>query len=142
MAQVNLSEMQKAVYAKIAVSALTTALGGAKVYDRVPSGIQPSYPYVTFGPPVTSPQHNQDTAWMDMLFQIDVWHRDTSGSTGKKKVYEIQDLIRSLLDRQRLTITGANHLYTQERTVTIVDGSDGITFHGVQVYAIGASPTL
>ena len=142
MAQVNLVQVQTAVFAKINVSALTTALGGAKIYDRVPSGLQPSYPYVTFGPPVTAPQHNMDTAWMDTLFQIDVWHRDTAGATGKKNVYDIQDIIRSLLDRQRLTSGGANHLYTKERTLTIMDGSDGITWHGVQVFAIGASPAL
>jgi hypothetical protein len=143
MAQVNLSEIQKAVFAKINTSSIATALGGSgKIYDRVPDGVKLSYPYITFGSPVTIPRHNMDTAWMDMLFQVDVWHRDTAGSTGKKKVYDIQDLIRSLLDRQRLTISGANHLYTQERTVTILDGSDGITYHGVQVFAIGASPAL
>lgn len=141
MAQVDLNNIQLAVFVALNTSAMTTALGGAgKIYDRVPTGVKPVYPYITFGTPVTAPQHNQDTAWMDMRFQVDVWTRDTGSATGKKKCFEIQNLVRSLIDRKRLTITGANHLYTQEVTITIMDGGDGQTWHGVQVFAIGASP--
>lgn len=141
MAQVDINNIQLAVFVALNTSATTTALGGAgKIYDRVPTGVKPVYPYITFGTPVTAPQHNQDTAWMDMRFQVDVWTRDTGSATGKKKCFEIQNLVRSLIDRKRLTITGANHLYTQEVTITIMDGGDGQTWHGVQVFAIGASP--
>lgn len=142
MAQVDLDKIQQAVFTALNVSAMTAALGGSKIYDRVPTGTKPSYPYITFGQPITAPQHNMDTAWMDMRFQVDIWTRETATTAGKKKCYEIQNLVRSLIDRKRLTITGANHLYTQEVTVTIMDDGDGQTWHGVQVFAIGASPTL
>jgi hypothetical protein len=141
--QVDLDNIQQAVYVALNTNAMSTALGGTgKIYDRVPTGFKPTYPYITFGVPVTAPQHNMDTAWMDMRFQVDVWTRDSATATGKKKCYELQNLVRSLVDRRRLTITGANHLYTQEVTITIMDGGDGQTWHGVQVFAIGASPAL
>lgn len=139
---VDLDNIQRAVFTALNVTAMTTALGGAgKIYDRIPTSVKPSYPFITFGQPVTSPRHNMDTVWVDMRFQVDVYTRDSGTSAGKKQCYEIQNLVRSLIDRKRLTITGANHLYTQETTVTIMDGGDGQTFHGVQVFAIGASPS-
>lgn len=145
MSAVNIKEIQKAVYTAINVSSVRTALGGTttdpKIYDRVPTLKTPSFPYITFGTPVYTAGHSQTTAIQEVLFQVDVWHRDTAANTGRGKVYDIQQLVTGLLDRQRLTITGAINLYTQARTVTILDGTDGQSWHGVQVFAIGASPS-
>lgn len=131
--------IQQAVYTKIAVQQLSSALGGMKLYDRVPTGTKPSYPYVTFGNPVVTMIHGQQSVIQETLFQIDVWTRDGQ-VTGRRKAYQVQDILRGLLDRQPLTIAGATHHYTHERTVTILDETDGLTWHGVQVFAIGAGP--
>jgi hypothetical protein len=137
----NYKELQRAVYGVLNQQSLTALLGGAKIYDRVPTGVKPSYPYITFGTPVQRSEHGHQSVWANVLFQIDVWHRDGATGTGKAKVYDIQSEIRSLLDREQLGISGATHLYTQEETSTILDADDGITWHGIQVFAIGASPT-
>jgi hypothetical protein len=137
----NYKELQKAVYAALNVQSLTTLLGGPKIYDRVPAAVKPQYPYITFGTPVQRSEHGHQSLWANVLFQVDVWHRDSAIATGKATVYDIQAEVRSLLDREYLNISGATHLYTQEETSTILDGDDGITWHGVQVFAIGAAPT-
>lgn len=145
MSAVNIKEIQKAVYVALNVTTLRTALAGTttdpKIYDRVPTLKTPVFPYITFGTPVFTAGHSQTSAIQEVLFQVDVWHRDTASNTGKGKVYDIQQIVTGLLDRQRLTITGAINLYTQARTVTILDGNDGQSWHGVQVFAIGASPS-
>jgi hypothetical protein len=145
MSAVDIKEIQKAVFTALNVSSLRTAIGGTsadpKIYDRVPTLKTPVFPYVTFGTPVYTAMHSQTSAIQEVLFQVDVWHRDTASNTGKGKVYDIQKIVTTLLDRQRLTISGAINLYTQARTVTILDGNDGQSWHGVQVFAIGASPS-
>ena len=143
MSAVDLKEIQKAVYVALNSAAMRTALNGAtadpKIYDRVPTFQTPAFPYITFGTPVFSAGHSMTSAIQEVLFQVDIWNRDTTSRAGKGKVYDIMKLITLQLDRKRLTITGGINLYTQERTTTILDSGDGQSWHGVQIFAIGVS---
>lgn len=137
---INIFEVQKAVYTAINIPAVTAiAVGG--IYDRVPMGITPTFPYITFGAHVSQINHNQCGRWDDVWFQIDVWTRDNSQRAGRSVAYDVQNKIRTALDNQKITITGARCMHVLEQSVTVLDDGDGLTWHGVQVFAIGVYPT-
>ncbi len=84
----------------IADVALSTLLGGARIYDETPRG-QP-FPFVTFGAFVASDNSTSSDRGHETKLELQVWSRD--GST--KQALLIADRIETVLHDQDLTMAG------------------------------------
>lgn len=137
MVNVSYVEIQKAVYTLLNVSAITNILGGSKIYDRYPSGSSIVFPYIILGDHITSHEHGHSSDVFEVLIRVDVWDRDEQNRAGKKRLYELQSLIDDRLNRTKLNVSGANHLYTLGRMQTVLDANDGFTWQGIQTFDVG-----
>lgn len=137
MINVSYVEIQKAVYNALNVSSITSKIGGAKIYDRYPNGANISFPYIILGDHITSHNHGHDSDVFEVLIRIDVWERDDQSRVGRKRLFEIQSLIDDIINRTKLNVSGAKHLYSLARMQTVLDANDGYTWQGIQTYDIG-----
>lgn len=112
-------------------AALSTLLGGAKVYDNVPTGT--TYPYVVIGDDTQAPNDTMGTTGRDLTLTIHGWSR----YVGRKQVKEIMDRVDQLLDRWTPTLTGwgAVQMLNDYGPESFLD-PDGITRHGVSRYRV------
>jgi len=93
--------LQKGIYDKlIANSALTTTLGGTKVYDHVPQGT--SAPYVVIGDDTLSEDDTKSNNRWDCTITIHCWDFEKSG---RKSVKTILSNIFDALHKQESSIT-------------------------------------
>ncbi|WP_238720005.1 DUF3168 domain-containing protein [Nitratireductor alexandrii] len=88
-------ELQAAVHAALSANAaLTTRLGGPRIYDHAPANVP--FPYVTFGRTSVYDWSTGTESGTEQLFSLHVW----SKARGKAETLEIMDLIGPVLAAQ------------------------------------------
>lgn len=86
-------DLQRAVFAKLAATtALITRLGGARIYDDVPS--KPDYPFISFGPHSEKDWSTGTETASEHSFSLHVW----SKSPSREEVTALIRLARSALE--------------------------------------------
>ncbi|MDX2308467.1 MAG: DUF3168 domain-containing protein [Hyphomicrobium sp.] len=93
--------LQKAVFSRLSTDGpLTTALGGARVFDDVPRGIEP--PYVTIGESVVRDWTTATEDGHEHALTISVW----TPAAGLRDVWAILARVSSLLHDAPLVLDG------------------------------------
>ena len=135
MAEVASWALQRSVYRALAgSSALTTLLGGARIYDDATQGA--SFPFITLGQSVIRDWSTGTEDGAEHSLTLHVWSR----SGGKKQVHEIIEAIRSVLHDKPLLFTdhymiNLCHEFSEARL-----DPEGDTFHGIVRYRAVTEP--
>jgi Protein of unknown function (DUF3168) len=131
-----MNAIETSLYSKLTgTAALTTALGGAYIYNRVaPQGQAP--PYVVFN---HSGGGHENITKSDMQNHVYMVKVVTSGPQGSKLAGTINDLVIAALHNSTLTITGYTNFWTAleeevQFTETAPDGT--YIFHTGGYYRI------
>jgi hypothetical protein len=117
--------LQQAIYTRLTGdTALMDAIEG--VFDWIPD--QTEYPYVSIGDDTGNDWSAADFDGKEITVVIHSWSR----AEGRSEVKTIQSLVKGLLHRASLALTGANLVQMLfEFEETLLD-PDGVTYHGVQ----------
>ncbi len=119
-------DLQKAVYAALAAdTALTTLLGGPKVYDAVPQ--EAAFPYVVIDQMRLSDWSTGTEPGTEHMVMVHVWSR----YAGKREAYEIADAIRAVLDGALLSLENHRLINLRHQYSELKLDEDGETQHGV-----------
>jgi Protein of unknown function (DUF3168) len=119
-------ELQKAIYAALAADVpLGALLGGARVYDDVPRGIEP--PYITFGQSTVRDWSTGTDPGHEHLFTLHVWTR----VNGERLAHQIMSAVRDRLHDGALTLTGFRLVNMRHEFSDSTREPDGETIHGV-----------
>lgn len=119
------AEVQKAVYSALTSDAtLMAAITG--VYDFVPEDA--SYPYVSIGDDTSTDDHNKDDDIEELTLVIHTWDQ----SEGRLNTKTIMGLVKDVLHRGALTITGHNLVFMYFEFSDTFRDPDGLTYRGVQ----------
>lgn len=129
--------LQAAIYTRLTgYSALTTALGGSKVYDHIPQGADA--PYVVIGEDTLSDWDTKSTAGWECTVTIHAWDFEKAG---RKSVKAILGHVYDALHQQEanIAVTGFTLIqirWENESTFqeTAVEGANDHYYHGVQRY--------
>ena len=127
--------LQKGIYDRLlAYSALTTALGGNKVYDHVPQGTLA--PYVVIGEDTLIEADTKSKNGWEATIIIHCWDFEKAG---RKSVKTLQGLIYDALHKSEtnVTITGFSLVllyceYQESFQDVQVEGASDHYYHGVQ----------
>jgi hypothetical protein len=93
------ADLQKALFSALAGNAaLTSALGGAKVFDNAPA--HAAFPYVTFGRTSVYDWSTGTESGTEQLLTLHVW----SKARGKKETLDIMECVRVALDQAPLDL--------------------------------------
>src|SRR4051812_27062870 len=93
--------LQAGIYNRLTgYSALTTALGGSKVYDHVPQGT--AAPYVVIGDDTATDWDTKSKAGWELTVTVHVWDFQKAG---RKSVKAILSAIHDALHQQEANIT-------------------------------------
>lgn len=98
--------LQTGLYSRLTgYSALTTALGGSKVFDHVPQG--EAAPYVVIGEDTLTEWDTKSKAGWEATVTIHVWDHEKAG---RKSVKALLSHIHDALHQQEanITVTGFN----------------------------------
>lgn len=129
-------ELQKAIYAALAAdAAVTTLLGGARIYDDVPRGIEP--PYVTFGQSTVRDWSTGTDPGHEHLFTLHVWTR----VNGERLAHQVMSALRDRLHDAVLSLTGFKLVNLRHEFSDVIREPDGETIHGVVRYRAVTEPT-
>jgi hypothetical protein len=127
--------IQRSIYQTLSNSAaLTSQLGGARIYDKAPQGH--ALPYITLGQTVNPDWSTgtDDGSEHDLTFHI--W----TSADSDEPVHEIMDTVRTLLHDQALSLDGhyllnVSHAFSEAR----ID-PDGEAMHGIVRYRAVTEP--
>jgi Protein of unknown function (DUF3168) len=118
--------LQVALHATLlADTALTTLLGGNKVYDHVSRSR--TYPYITFGQSTQRDWSTGTETGSEHAITLHVWSQDG----GRQQAAEILDAVRAALHDQPLTLAGHRLVNLRTEALDIRRDPDGETFHGM-----------
>ncbi len=129
--------LQAGLYTRLTgYAALTTALGGAKVYDHTPQGT--AGPYVVIGEDTLTDWDTKTKQGWEATVTIHVWDFEKAG---RKSVKTILSHIHDALHQQEanITVTGFNLVqirreFQQTLQETAVEGEADRYYHGVARY--------
>jgi hypothetical protein len=129
--------LQAALYTRLTgYSALTTALGGSKVYDHVPQG--QSAPYVVIGDDTLSEGDTKSKDGWECTVTIHVWD---FAKAGRKSVKALLSHIHDALHQQEasITVTGFSLVqirreFQQTFQESGIEGENDHYYHGVARY--------
>lgn len=129
--------LQAGVYARLAgYSALTTALGGAKVYDHVPQGT--AAPYVVIGEDTLADSDTKSNSRWDCTLTVHCWDYEKAG---RKSVKALLSHVHDALHRQQanVTVTGftlveIHREFQQTFQEAAAEGAGDHYYHGVARY--------
>lgn len=130
-----LNALQTGIYNRLTgYTALTTALGGSKIYDHVPH--ETDAPYVVIGEDTVNESDTKTANGWDFIITIHCWDFEAAG---RKSVKTIMGHIYDALHKAESSITVSgfslvymrceNQLNFQE---TAIEGSNDHYYHGVQ----------
>lgn len=129
------TELQKAIYAKLANDAPLLAIATA-VYDYVPqpddSGDPAEFPYVVIGDDSLNAWDTDSTTGADASVTIHTWSR----YKGKQEIKAMQGAIYAAVNRATLAIAGYSFVLSDLLTSDSFVDSDGVTQHGVQTFRV------
>ena len=111
--------------ALIADSALTAALGGAKVYDEPPRGAE--FPYVTLGEARVVDASADDAPVQEHQLTLHAWSRQG----GHRQAHVITGALLAALDDAPLDPTGHRLVNLRFSIADIRRESDGRTYHAL-----------
>tara|TARA_R100000773_G_C4170363_1_gene84304 strand:+ start:314 stop:721 length:408 start_codon:yes stop_codon:yes gene_type:complete len=106
-------------------STLDGLVGNNRIYDNVPQ--DSPYPYVVIGNENALNVGTKSVDANDYSIDIEVW----SQYRGKKEIKNIMERIYNLLHNASLSVSGADFVRSQVRTVITLVEADAITRHGV-----------
>jgi hypothetical protein len=106
-----MKNLSKAIYAKLAGSALNTSIGGRLYKARAIADA--TYPYVVYTIVYVSPEKTFTEDYEDALVQFSIF----STASGTTEIEDIYTDLKALYDECSLSITGAT-LVWMRRTVT------------------------
>jgi hypothetical protein len=122
---------QKGIYAKLTGdAALTTLLGGAKVYDSPPENAV--FPYVVIGDLTANDFGSATFRGQEQTLTIHSWSQEKSSLELK----QIMDRIWSLLHQATLTLVDASLVLIRSEFLQPFLDEDGRTHHGVQRFRL------
>lgn len=118
--------LQKAVYEKLSAdSALTTMMGGMRIHDDVPRGLEP--PYVTLGQSTVTDWSTGSDQGHEHVLTLHVWSRER----GRRQVHEIMGGVRSALHDAALAPEGHRLVNLRQEFAETRRDPDGETYHGI-----------
>ncbi len=122
---------QKTVYEILSGDvALTTLLGGPRVFDHVPD--ESVYPYVVIQMKPMTDRGNTTFDGVALKYTINVWYQ--SPGRGDLQAQRIQERVDQLLHARDICVEGWNVIAHRRSNVNILDEPDGVTKHGVQQF--------
>lgn len=130
-----LNALQAAIYSRLTgYSALTTALGGSKVYDHVPQ--RTVAPYVVIGDDTSVDFDTKTSNGWEVTLTIHCWDFEKAG---RKSVKAIMGHIYDALHKAEssITVTGFSLVmiyceFQQTFQETAIEGASDHYYHGVQ----------
>ncbi len=130
-----LNALQAGIYNRLTgYSALTTALGGTKIYDHVPQDEEA--PYVVIGEDTTVDEGAKTSNGWECTITIHCWDFEKAG---RKSVKTLMSHIYDALHRSEsdITVSGFALVYlycdfTQTFQETAIEGAGDHYYHGVQ----------
>ena len=94
-------DLQRAIYRALSTdSALTAALGGAKIHDVTPASLP--FPYITFGRTSTYDWSTDTEEGSEHILSLHVWSKQKS----RKQALELMELLRAALHGKELPLDG------------------------------------
>lgn len=133
--------LQTAIYTKLSgdatlVALLSTAWGSTAIFSHTPeTGEDESpayYPFISFGQDVHSPFNDKSVVGGDTTLEINVWSQQGDFMEAKT----IADRIAEILERQSLTVAGANHITTELESADATRDPDGITKRVLMTFTV------
>lgn len=129
--------LQAAIYTRLTgFTALTTALGGQRIYDHVPQGV--SAPYVLIGDDTLVDDDTKSKAGWEGTITLHVWDYQKAG---RKSVKALLSHIHDALHQQEANITVTGFSLVQIRREfqqTIqepgIEGENDHYYHGIARY--------
>ena len=117
--------LQQAIFAKLtALAALTTLLGGPRIYDDVPQPV--AFPYITFGQSTLRDASTSTDAGDEHLITLHVWSR----GRGRAETQAIIAVLRIALHDQPLSLDGHLLINLRADYADARRDPDGETLHG------------
>ncbi|MCB1522111.1 MAG: DUF3168 domain-containing protein [Hyphomicrobiaceae bacterium] len=119
-------DLQKSLYLAVkSDAAITSLLGGPKIFDDVPQ--RTDYPYITFGQSLVRDWSTGGEDGHEHLVTLHVWSR----AAGRKEASEILAAIESALHDQALTLADHHLVNLRHEYSDVRRDPDGETFHGL-----------
>lgn len=123
--------LQKAIYDQLRVDAGVTALVAGRIFDAVPKGALPDFPYISFG----TYQANEDGAGCidgtEAYIDLHVWSR----AVGSLEAKRIASAVRAALHEADMSLAPDHRLieimFDGNR---VLSDPDGLTTHGVLTF--------
>ena len=130
-----LNALQAGIYSRLTgYSALTTALGGSKVYDHVPQDTDA--PFVVIGDDTAIDFDTKSNNGWEITLTIHCWDFEKAG---RKSIKNIMGHIYDALHKSEsnITVTGFSLIYMQQEYSesfqdTTIEGANDHYYHGVQ----------
>ena len=127
--------LQQSIFSALtANAALTTLLGGARVYDDVPQGTD--FPYLTFGQSTARDWSTGSDDGDEHILTLHVW----SQGRGKKQAHAIMDAVRTALHDQALALAGHRLVNLRHEFSEARRDPDGALVHGITRYRAVTEP--
>ncbi len=118
--------LQQAIFAALTRQvALTTLLGGPRIYDTAPQPV--TFPHITFGQSTLREASTATDPGDEHIFTLHVWSRAHS----RRETHAIIHLLRSTLHDQPLPLTDHHLVNLRHEYSDCRRDPDGETFHGV-----------
>jgi len=117
--------LQKAIFATLtAQPALTTLLGGPRLYDDAPQPVV--YPYITFGQSTLRDASTSTEPGDEHIVTLHIWSRNH----GRAEAQGIIDVLRANLHDKALTLTDHRLVNLRADYADVRRDPDGETLHG------------
>lgn len=117
--------LQQAIFTKLtSQAALTTLLGGPRIYDDAPQPV--AFPYITFGQSTLRDASASVASADEHMLTLHVWSR----AHGRKQTQSIIDLLRVTLHDQPLTLADHHLVNLRHEYSDCRRDPDGETIHG------------
>ncbi|MEX6505621.1 DUF3168 domain-containing protein [Jiella sp. M17.18] len=120
------AELQETIFATLTSdAALTTMLGGPKVFDRRPE--HAVFPYLTLGRTAVVDWSTGTEDGAEHILTLHVWAK----GGGKAETYEIMDQVSRKLDDAHLTLPGHHLVNLQLQFAEARQEPDSPAYHGI-----------
>lgn len=127
--------LQKALYATLTANAgVTSALGGPRVYDDVPSRTE--FPYITFGQSTARDWSTGTEPGREHTITLHVWSR----ARGRKEADDVMAAAEAALHDAALTLDGHRLINLRHEFSDARREPDGETVHGIARYRAVTEP--
>jgi hypothetical protein len=105
-------------------------IAGSRIYDRVPTEPQPTFPYVSLGPSDAISDDAECLTSYEVTLQLDVWSR----AIGFPEVKTLAGQVRDALHGAELSLTDNALVSIEHRQTRILRDPDGLTSHAALTF--------